>query len=61
MYRVNFSVELIDGNNKAVVNGVIRSDHEMTEEEIKKMNFGKGKITSVHLIHTKEKEEDGDK
>ena len=61
MYRVNFSVELIDGNNKAVVNGVIRSDHEMTEEEIKKMNFGKGKITKVHLIHTKEKEEDGDK
>ena len=36
MYRVNFSVELIDGNNKTVVNGVIRSDHEMTEEEIKK-------------------------
>lgn len=61
MYRVNFSVELIDGINKAVVNGVIRSDHEMTEEEIKKMNFGKGKITKVHLIHAKEKEEDGDK
>ena len=61
MYRVNFSVELIDGNNKSVVNGVIRSDHEMTEEEIKKMNFGRGKITNVHLIHTKEKEEDGDK
>ena len=59
MYRVNFSVELIDGNNKTVVNGVIRSDHEMTEEEIKKMNFGKGKITKVHLIHTKE--EAGDK
>lgn len=61
MYRVNFSVELIDGNNKVVVNGVIRSDHKMTEEEIKKMDFGKGKITKVHLIHTKEKEEDGDK
>lgn len=61
MYRVNFSVELIDRTNKAVVNGVIRSDHKMTEEEIKKMNFGKGKITKVHLIHTKEKEEDGDK
>ena len=61
MYRVNFSVELIDGNNKAVVNGVIRSDHKMTEEEIKKMNFGKGKIAKVYLIHTKEKEEDGDK
>ena len=59
MYRVNFSVELIDGINKAVVNGVIRSDHEMTEEEIRKMNFGKGKITKVYLIHTKEK--DGDK
>lgn len=59
MYRVNFSVELIDGINKAVVNGVIRSDHEMTEEEIKKMNFGKGNITKVHLIYTKE--EDGDK
>lgn len=39
MYRVNFSVELIDGTNKAVVNGVIRSDHEMTEEEIKKNEF----------------------
>lgn len=61
MYRVNFSVELIDGTNKAVVNGVIRSDHKMTEEEIKKMNFGEGKIAKVHLIHTKEKEEDGDK
>ena len=59
MYRVNFSVELIDGLNKAIVNGVIRSDHEMTEEEIRKMNFGKGKITKVHLIHTKE--EDGEK
>ena len=59
MYRVNFSVELIDGINKAVVNGVIRSDHEMTEEEIRKMNFGKGKITKVYLIHNKEK--DGDK
>lgn len=59
MYRVNFSVELIDGTNKAVVNGVMRSDHKMTEEEIKKMNFGKGKIASVHLVHTKE--EDGDK
>ena len=32
-----------------------------SEEEIKKMNFGGGKITKVHLIHTKEKEEDGDK
>ena len=61
MYRVNFSVELIDGTNKAVVNGVMRSDHKITEEEIKKMNFGNGKITKVHLIHTKEKEEDGDK
>ena len=59
MYRVNFSVELIDGLNKAIVNGVICSDHEMTEEEIRKMNFGKGKITKVHLIHTKE--EDGEK
>ena len=59
MYRVNFSVELIDGLNKAIVNGAIRSDHEMTEEEIRKMNFGKGKITKVHLIHTKE--EDGEK
>ena len=59
MYRVNFSVELIDGINKTVVNGVIRSDHEMTEEEIRKMNFAKGKIAGVHLIHTKE--EDGDK
>ena len=59
MYRVNFSVELIDGINKTVVNGVIRSDHEMTEEEIRKMNFGKGKVARVHLIHTKE--EDGDK
>ena len=58
MYRVNFSVERIDGINKAVAVGVIRSDHKMTEEEIKKMNFGKGKITK---IHTKEKEEDGDK
>lgn len=61
MYRVNFSVERIDGINKAVAVGVIRSDHKMTEEEIKKMNFGRGKITKVHLIHTKEKEEDGDK
>ena len=59
MYRVNFSVELIDGINKTVVNGVIRSDHEMTEEEIRKMNSGKGKVAGVHLIHTKE--EDGDK
>ena len=59
MYRVNFSLELIDGTNKAVVNGVIRSDHKMTEEEIKKMNFGEGNITKVHSIHTKE--EDGDK
>ena len=40
MYRVNFSVELIDGINKAVVNGVIRSDHKMTEEELKELeNF----------------------
>ena len=36
MYRVNFSVERIDGINKAVAVGVIRSDHKMTEEEIKK-------------------------
>lgn len=59
MYRVNFSVELINGINKVVINGVIRSDHKMTEEEIRKMDFGDGKITSVHLIHTKEG--DGDK
>ena len=44
MYRVNFSVERIDGINKAVAVGVIRSDHKMTEEEIKELEEFNKKI-----------------